>query len=1011
MDGGDETNLQENVKATTVIETGAMSRDEETNEIGKAMAELEEWIEKKVEAISALADAIRTEWESGAAPSSLAKWTQTHGPCHRPHTHCHRPHTHVTDPIPPVTDPIPIVTDPIPPVTDPIPPVTDPIPPVTDPIPPVTDPIPPVTVPLPPVTDPIPPVTDPIPIVTDPIPPVIDPIPPVIDPIPLVTDPIPPVTDPIPPVTDPIVSCSPYSSSMWSTCHQPMQTDHNIWPPCQSSPPFSTLSPASPSQQQHLAALSAHADAIREKVRGVGRSLRGIGGEQAQGGRMEGGGERGGSNKEQSGEEEKDDQNEEEEEEEEAGDGEKEAEAEEEGGEEVGMRDEEEEKTIDLVDETTEDADEDESKRESAGEARDEMEDAVLGEGRGEEPVEAAGAGLGGDEGNAAEREGATEREGAAETEGAAENCENEVEDAEEDAMAEGVGDNYDLVEPLINGNEGGQDKGAGVGNAARDIMRGTMEESAAGEADGPVGNDLVASVERWAHRAGLCGEAAAAAAAAAGRPSQSKGAARGEVPSALVGGKLSDEALKARLQEEIDPLLRQIPPDKQQIQTRVINHMVCFLSSLPLKTQQSTPTLQRIVPETQQLNGNPAAPQSTPELQEITLSHRNLHYFLSLAPTCCPTLLPSLTSLTLDRVTVSTRDMLVLVHLPSLTSLSFLQSPIAPSALSLIQPFSRLHRLVLDCPGPSTVAFKTGPWPLKSLRELHVSRVTNAVLKHVGTLTSLEVLSCTCCEGVSSMGFISLDRLKQLRWLRVAPADLGAHGLRMDYPEGRLPVVSRVCRRPQKKQEGVLWEGVQESEHLKGSPGQADDSGVWCLLRSLQHLEHLELHAPPHYHFAFLALEKLYLLTTLHVTGVFLDHAAFTWLTRVTQLTHLSLAGCTFATDSVVWKLADAMPKLESLDLSGTAITKLDALGLKHLKHLERLTLQQCSNLGASFLRYLRFVPRLKDLDVSFNNMPADWLRHVVDGKQVRRLSVRGCGYKEKTVCGLERPWIVIES
>ncbi|CAI5523124.1 unnamed protein product [Closterium sp. Naga37s-1] len=711
MDEGEETNFLEKVNATNVIVTEARSRDNETSEIGKAMAELEEWTEKKVEAISALADAIRTEWESGAAPSSLGTKA---GP---------RKRARVAD------------------------------------------------------------------------------------------------------------------------------------------------GSSSESMVMHLASLSAHAEAIREKVRGVGRSVRGLEVRKGQGGRMEGGDERGENRETQIGEEDGKEDPAKEEKEEEAGEGEKEAqeeeEEEEEGDEEGGMRDEEEEKTIDL--------------------------------------------------------------------------------------------------KPLAAENGGGQDKGAGLGDEARDIVQGEGEgvvgraggeQSAAGEADEPVGNDLVASVERWARRAGLCG--AGAAAAAAGQPSPSKGVARGEVQSALVEGKPTngDEAFKTRLQEEIDALLLQIPPDKQQIPKLLIN------------------------------------------------------------------------------TTVSPRVMLSLVHLPSLTSLSFLQTPIYPAALSLIQPFSRLHQLVLDCPGPLTLAFKSGPWPLKNLKVLHLSRVTNAVLEQVGVLTSLEVLSCTSCEGVSSMGWISLDRLKRLRWLRVAPADLDGHDLRMEYPKGSLPVVSRVYARPQKKREGVFQEtsgqeGVHEGAHLKHSkelPRQADDSGVWCLMWGLQRLEHLELHAPPRYGNAFISLNKLYLLTSLHITGAYIDHAAFKWLTHVTWLTHLSLAGCTFPTETVIhphWsipfivvkKIADAMPKLQSLDLSGTAVTKVDIIKLQYLRHLERVTLQQCCNLGQSFVRYLSFVPQLKEVDLSFNNMPADWLRHVVEGKRVRRLRVRGCGYKNKTVRGLERPWLVIES
>ncbi|CAI5962985.1 unnamed protein product [Closterium sp. NIES-64] len=67
MDKVDDMNLRENGKVMTVIGTEARSHDDETSKVGKAMADLVEWIEKKVEAISALADAIRTEWASGEA--------------------------------------------------------------------------------------------------------------------------------------------------------------------------------------------------------------------------------------------------------------------------------------------------------------------------------------------------------------------------------------------------------------------------------------------------------------------------------------------------------------------------------------------------------------------------------------------------------------------------------------------------------------------------------------------------------------------------------------------------------------------------------------------------------------------------------------------------------------------------------------------------------------------------------------------------------------------------------
>ncbi|CAI5983868.1 unnamed protein product [Closterium sp. NIES-65] len=185
---------------------------------------------------------------------------------------------------------------------------------------------------------------------------------------------------------------------------------------------------------------SAHAESIRAKVRGVGKSLRGLEGRKAQGGK--GGDERGEDKEERSGDEEgKEDQGKKEKEEEggegekeakaEAGEGEKEAEEEKEGGGEGkkigGMRDEEGEKTIDLVDGTTEEGDEENLKKNSAGEAREELTLGLQNE-RGEAPVEASGEGLGRElrGTHAAEREGETEA------------CEGDDEEAEEDAMQEG---------------------------------------------------------------------------------------------------------------------------------------------------------------------------------------------------------------------------------------------------------------------------------------------------------------------------------------------------------------------------------------------------------------------------------------------------------------------------------------------------------------------------------------------------------------------------------------------
>ncbi|CAI5469491.1 unnamed protein product [Closterium sp. Yama58-4] len=876
---------------------------------------------------------------------------------------------------------------------------------------------------------------------------------------------------------------------------------------------------------QHLAALSAHAEAIRAKVRGVGKSVRGLEGRKAQRGEMEGGDERGENKEERSGEDGgKQDQGKKEKEEE-GGKGEKEG-----GEKEGGMRDEVKEKTIDLVDETTEEGDEEILNTNSAGEAREEM---TLGlqHKQGEAPVEAAGEGLGreGREGRAAERPGEAGRcEGDDDTE----ECERdeEAEEAEEDVMEEGVGENCHsdeipfphpcalplplvplpflffrvpfllpdiykafplltlfvapldsnsrfsitphrpsaspalLSQPLgtaagrsfLHSKGEGQEKGAEE-TGARENMQGSMiagrrrrvsmvgsEEWEYGDWEGaeePLANELLVSVERWARDAGLCGAAAVAEAAADGQGSASEGGgSRVEVQSAL-GGNPSESEIKARVWGEIDTLLwlsrREFSSDRERLVEKcALAAAVHFLTSLPLTEQQINPPAAAAHPTTLPARQNPAAErpnhlpasqeiapatqQLNPPSQHIALSGCHLNHFLALAPTFRPTLLPSLASLTTYRTSVSPRDMLFLLRLPALTSLSFHQTRVVPEALLLLQSFTRLHRLILDCPGPSTLSFKPskGTLPLRGLRELHVSRVTDSVLQQVGMLTSLEVFSCTCSEGVSFRGWMSLQWLQQLRLLRVGPAHLDRHALRIDYPNGRLPTVSRVFERLVKTQEDAAArkKSVQEVTHLKRltrqeDDGNDDDGGVWTVVSLLQRLQCLELHGIPHSIYACVSLVELSLLTSLHITGTCLGNDAFTRLTSLTWLTHLSLAGCTFTTDGLVMKIAHCLPSLVFLDLSGTAVTQGDTVNMQSLKCLKHLKLQQCCNIGGPFVRYLCLVPRLRVLDLGFNHMPAVWLTHIVEGKRVRRLSVRGCGYMGKTVCGLERPWIVIES
>ncbi|CAI5960536.1 unnamed protein product [Closterium sp. NIES-65] len=268
--------------------------------------------------------------------------------------------------------------------------------------------------------------------------------------------------------------------------------------------------------------------------------------------------------------------------------------------------------------------------------------------------------------------------------------------------------------------------------------------------------------------------------------------------------------------------------------------------------------------------------------------------------------------------------------------------------AVPLFQCMSRLQRLVIACvepfdllpnvpaanpPPPSNPRTELRPFkPFESLRELHVSRVTDSILQQVGVLTSLEVFSCTCSKGVSSRG-----------WM-----------------------------------------------HLKGL--------------------HLEVHAVDPSSTAVRSVSNLRQLKTLRITGTLLDDSDVVCLRRLSLLTDLSLAACTFAADRAVRSVIQGMAHLQSLDLSGTAISQ-GAVHLQALERLERLKLQQCSGMSRLFVQHLSVVPALRELDLGCNNMQHAWLLPVLEGKKVTRLRVGGCGFVERTLREFSRAWIEIDS
>ncbi|CAI5990660.1 unnamed protein product [Closterium sp. NIES-65] len=173
--------------------------------------------------------------------------------------------------------------------------------------------------------------------------------------------------------------------------------------------------------------------------------------------------------------------------------------------------------------------------------------------------------------------------------------------------------------------------------------------------------------------------------------------------------GRVASEAeVRARLQRRIDDLQRRsIHPDRMENTTRDINRVVSQLWNHP----------------------DPAA-------KELSLSSLSLACYLFLTPHCYPGLLPSVTTLNLQKLhPVSPCAVNLLLRMPSLTALHLHETSVRSDALPLFPRMSRLQRLVIACADPSIVlnlpASRQGNLPaqsdpistiqpFQSLRELH---------------------------------------------------------------------------------------------------------------------------------------------------------------------------------------------------------------------------------------------------------------------------------------------------
>ncbi|CAI7877394.1 unnamed protein product [Closterium sp. NIES-54] len=260
--------------------------------------------------------------------------------------------------------------------------------------------------------------------------------------------------------------------------------------------------------------------------------------------------------------------------------------------------------------------------------------------------------------------------------------------------------------------------------------------------------------------------------------------------------------------------------------------------------------------------------------------------------------------------------------------------------------------------------------------------------------------------------GLVSLKRLQLAP--RIILKNLGSNnrhfgedflhhhlGPKLHLHEFRLPHIIRTFQRPPKKGAAAASE----------DPGNRIDGSIWEVVGALLGLQHLEVHAAEPSSTAVRSVSNMGQLKTLRITGTLLDDSDVLALRGLSLLTDLSLAACTFAADRAVRLVIQGMTQLQSLDLSGTAISQGAAVHLRALQRLERLKLQQCSGMSRLFVEHLSCVSALRELYLGCSNMQHGWLLPVLEGKKVTQLRVGGCGFVERTLRGLPRAWIEIDS
>jgi internalin A len=256
----------------------------------------------------------------------------------------------------------------------------------------------------------------------------------------------------------------------------------------------------------------------------------------------------------------------------------------------------------------------------------------------------------------------------------------------------------------------------------------------------------------------------------------------------------------------------------------------------------------------------------------------------------------------------------------------------------------------------------------LRSLRRLetlrisgkHDSRITDAAMEHITELPNLKELSLPVAE-ITDLGVARLRALPQLRVLSLAycrhVSDVGIGTLRelsslTELDLSRTPITSDALKHLKE---------LRSLHSLSLSSTLIDDEGLEHL-SALSSLRSLALNNTEVTDIGISSLSQLQQITHLDVGLTRITDEAIATISLFDKLDTLDVHE-TRVTDVGLGLAVRSLPRLQSLNLSGTSITDMGLSQLKGLKHLWELHLWGCSDITVVGLSALAEVPSLSVL------------------------------------------------